>query len=111
MQNPNQNHNHNLHNVILYRRNGNNALHLFGFWDGFGCLEVYRTPDDTQSSLISLDIIKDKYIYWYDCKKAKPVPTNYKLVVLKNIMCPVTNKAVLKVGDKFTGFELRFSPL
>lgn len=96
-------------NVRLYRKNGKNPINLYAYWDGSDTLEIYRTSDDGGCSLISLDIRKDEYIYWYSCKRQKPNVTGYRLKVLRDIFCPKRNNLIFNAGEEFRGFELLFS--
>ena len=98
-------------NCVLYRKNGDNPIQLYALWDGGGCLEVYRSPDDSDTSLISINILEDSYIYWGECLKKRPNTTDYVLEITRPIQ-DVNNpkKIIFKKGEEFTGLELRYVP-
>lgn len=97
-------------NCLLTRKNGNNPIKMFGYWDGSGSLEVYVTPNDSECSLITLDLLKDEYTLWYSCSRRVPNVTDYKLTILRDIYCPKNLKKVVKAKEVYTGFSRQFSP-
>ena len=96
-------------NIIVYRRNGNNPVKAYGYWDGGGNLEIYRTSDDNDCSWITLNMLKDEYTVWYENRKNKPNVQDYRIKILSDILCPKKLKVVVKEGEEFVGFEVRFS--
>jgi hypothetical protein len=82
---------------------------MYARWDGGGTLEVYRTPDDSKCSMISLNILKDDYTVWYDNKKNKPDVKDYRLKVIRDIRDDETNEILFFTGECFFGFKRAYS--